>query len=278
MNPNTEFERFTQRIYQKLVNNDVLKPTKVLHNVKLKGRSGHEHQIDVYWEYEIAGNLHCVAIECKNYDSLVPVGKVRDFQGVLADLNNVNGIMVSRKGYQEGAKKYASEYGISLKMVRQPGWNESIGSITTVVHANARHTLFLIDEGWIIEHHFDIERLRKFYASIQTEKADYWHSATHFPIDTKDHIIRNANGGKISSLEELEKKLPENPESNTSIAFPFEDGWLDSRHWGPVRIREVKFEYESKVQETILDLAADDFAEAILYDAVSGKTDYVPKY
>lgn len=25
MNPNTEFERFTQRIYQKLVNNDVLK-------------------------------------------------------------------------------------------------------------------------------------------------------------------------------------------------------------------------------------------------------------
>ena len=66
MNPNTEFERFTQRIYQKLVNNDVLKPTKVQHNVKLKGKSGCEHQIDVYWEYEIAGNMHRVAIECKN--------------------------------------------------------------------------------------------------------------------------------------------------------------------------------------------------------------------
>ena len=37
MNPNTGFERFTQRIYQKLVNNDVLRPTTVQHNVKLKG-------------------------------------------------------------------------------------------------------------------------------------------------------------------------------------------------------------------------------------------------
>ena len=99
MNPNTEFERFTQRIYQKLVNNDVLKPTTVQHNVKLKGKSGCEHQIDVYWEYEIAGNMHRVAIECKNYDSLVPVGKVQDFQGVLSDLNNVNGMY---HGFSQG--------------------------------------------------------------------------------------------------------------------------------------------------------------------------------
>lgn len=278
MNPNTEFERFTQRIYQKLVNNDVLKPTKVQHNVKLKGKSGCEHQIDVYWEYEIAGNMHRVAIECKNYDALVPVGKVRDFQGVLSDLNNVNGIMVSRKGYQDGAKKFAAEYGIFLKVVRQPGWNEAIGSITTVVHADIRHTLFLIDDGWIAEHNFDLDKLRNFYASFQFDKSDYWRAATHFPIETKDHYIRNANGEKITSLEELEKQLPEKPEPDTSIVFPFEDGWLESRHWGPVRIREVKFEYESKVQETTLNLAADDFVEAILDDAVSGKTDYVPKY
>lgn len=278
MNPDIGFELFTQRIYQKLVNNDVLKPTEVRHNVKLEGRSGCKHQIDVYWEYEIAGNLHRVAIECKNYDSLVPVGKVRDFQGVLADLNNVNGIMVSRKGYQDGAKIFAAEYGISLKVVRQPAWNETIGSITTVVHADVRHTLFLIDEGWIAEHNFDLDKLRNFYASFQFDKADYWQAATHFPVDMKDHFIRNAEGKIISSLDELEKQLPENPEPNTSIVFPFEDAWLESRHWGQVRICEVVFEYESKVQETILNLAADDFVEAILDDAVSGRTEYIPKY
>lgn len=278
MNYNTEFECFTQRIYQKLVNNDVLKPTKVLHNVKLKGKSGCEHQIDVYWEYEIAGNLHRVAIECKNYDSLIPIGKVRDFQSVLSDLNNVNGIMVSRKGYQDGAKKFASEYGIALKVLRQPKWNETIGTITTFVQADIRHTLFLIDEEWIAEHHFDLGKLRMFYARFQDDKADYWRAATHFPIETKGHFIRNANGEKISSLEDLEKQLPDNPEPGTSFVFPFDDGWLESRHWGPVKIREVKFEYESKVQETTIDLAADDFVEAILEDVLGGKTDYVPKY
>lgn len=278
MNPNTEFERFAQRVYQKLVNNDVLKPTTVLHNVKLKGKSGCEHQIDVYWEYEFAGNFYRVAIECKNYDSQVPIGKVRDFFGVLQDLNNVRGIMVSSKGYQEGAKKFADYYDISLKGLRRPSRDESIGSITTTLQADIWHTVFLIDEEWIAEHNFSLDHLRKFYSEFQYKKADYWKAATHFPIETKDHIIRNAKGDKISSLDELEQQLPENPESGIEIVFPFEDGWLESRRWGPVKIREVKFEYESKVQETTMNLAADEFVEAILEDAISGKTDYVSKY
>ena len=278
MNPNTEFELFTQWVYQRLVNNDILKPTKVQHNLKLKGKSGCEHQIDVYWEYEIAGNLHRVAIECKNYDSLVPVGKVRDFQGVLADLNNVNGIMVSRKGYQEGAKKYADQYGISLKKLRRPEWNESIGSITTVDQMDSVHRLYKIDEGWAAEHSFSIDRLRNVYANLFPDKAGYWRAATHLPIETVDHNIRDSQGNIISSLDNLGLMCLEKQEPGTVILFPFKDGWVESRHWGPVRIREVKFEYESTVQETTIQLAADDFVEAILEDALGGKTDYVPKY
>ncbi len=53
---------------------------------------------------------------------------------------------------------------------------------------------------------------------------------------------------------------------------------MASRHLGQVKICEVKFEYESKVQETTLNLAADDFVEAILEDALVGKADYIPKY
>ena len=57
MNPNTEYELFTQQIYQQLVNLDVKWKTKVQHNVKLEGRSGQKHQIDVYWKYEIYKTL-----------------------------------------------------------------------------------------------------------------------------------------------------------------------------------------------------------------------------
>ena len=276
MNSNTEFEILTQKIYQKLVNNDVLKPTKVQHNVKLKGNSGCEHQIDVYWEYEIAGNLHRVAIECKNYNTKVKVGGVRAFYGVLKDLNNVNGIMVSNQGYQKSALEFAAHYGISLKQLRRPRADEVIGEVNMKSHLCLRHRVFLIDEGWIADHNFDIERLRQFYASFQVKKSKYWLSATHFPIETKDHIIRDSSGIQISSIEELERQLPEQLAS--PITFSFEDGWLESKHWGSVRIKEVKFEEENEIQEIIINLAAEDFVEAILEDAICGKMDYVSKY
>jgi len=41
----------------------LLKTIVVRHDVRLKGRSGQEYQIDVYWEYKIAGVTHKVAIE-----------------------------------------------------------------------------------------------------------------------------------------------------------------------------------------------------------------------
>lgn len=278
MNPYTEFERFTQRIYQKLVNNNVLKPTKVQHNVKLKGKSGCEHQIDVYWEYEIAGNMHRVAIECKNYDSHVPIGRVRDFFGVLQDLNYVRGIMVSSKGYQEGAKKFADYYGISLKMLRPPGRDETIGSIIITNHLDLCNCLYRIDEEWACQNHFDIQGYRDRIAILHSTKYDFWHKAEYLPIETIDRIIRDSKGKSVSSLEELENQFLDNPKNSSSIVFSFEDGWLYSRYFGHVKIREVKFEYESKVQEKTFSLAADDFVEAILDDAINGKSDYIGKY
>ena len=75
MNANIEYEKFTQEIYQELVNADVVKSTKVKHNIKILGKSGQKHQIDVYWEYEIAGVLHKVAVECKIITSLFQLVK-----------------------------------------------------------------------------------------------------------------------------------------------------------------------------------------------------------
>ena len=47
MNNSTEYELFTREIYQQLVDADTVKATKVQHNVKLEGKSGQKHQIDV---------------------------------------------------------------------------------------------------------------------------------------------------------------------------------------------------------------------------------------
>ncbi len=278
MNQNTEFEQFTQRIYQKLVNNDYLKPIKVLRNVKLQGESGCKHQIDVYWEYENNGRTHRKAIECKNYNTAIQIGKVRDFFGVLYDLGNIQGIMVTTKGFQVGAKKYAKHYGISLKELRKPTIDESVGEITISNQANIKRCLFLVDEDWAIQHDLDFQKYREKLAFIANKSPEEYWGGRYVSFETKDDIIRNSHNEKISSLQELEKQLPDNHKPNDSFVFPFEDAWIESRYWGPIKIHEVKYEFIRENTENTFALAAEDFVDGILKDAISGEMDYIPKY
>ena len=276
MNQNTEYERFTQEIYQQLVNLDVVRTTKVQHNVKLEGRSSQKHQIDVYWEYVIAGNKHRVAIECKNYNTLVPIGKVRDFKGVLDDLNGVNGIMVTKVGYQEGAKKYAQEYGISLKELRTPRYGETIiGEIENHIHYEVRYTLFQVDEAWAEKNGFDIERYRKRLSLLFTSRTELWDSMPFIYIDRKDDILRDDKGREVASLKELEKQIPDHPTEDFPFVFKFEDTYLDSRYLGQVKVCAVKYNYDIHDQQQTIALDAGDLVKAILKDAQSNETDFV---
>ena len=269
MNPNFEYERFTQEIYQELVNADVLKTTKVQHNVKLKGRSGQEHQIDVYWEYEIAGTRQMVAIECKNYNKTVGIGKVRDFYGVLCDLNNVAGIMVTKVGYQKGAKEYASEYGISLKELRTPNLGEAIiGEVEMNFDISVRRCLFLVDADYAETDKFSVSKYKHFLDWMRLNNESSWASSTHVPLELVDRNIVNSNGVTIVTLEKIEKELPK--DSDSDIVFKYEDAFVNTR-WGKIKINEIKYEYEYKNEKKIIAIDAQDFVKAILKDALNGE-------
>lgn len=269
MNPGTEYERFAQEVYQELVSADVVRTTIVKHNVKLKGKSGQEHQIDVYWEYEIADVKHKVAIECKNYKSKVSIKAVRDFYGVLADLNNVTGIMATKIGYQEGAKKFASHHGISLKELRVPNQDEGIiGELEIQIQAKTRRRLFWIDEEWAQTNGFDTRQYRMLLDTIGLSNNKVWEDATHIPLDTTSDNIKNEQGEIITNLNLLEKDLPETPE-HPFYAFPFNNAYIDTR-CGTMKIHEVRYVYENKRQTTIISLDAREFIKAILKDAING--------
>lgn len=61
--------------------------------------------------------------------------------------------MVTKKGYQEGAKKFGEHYGIDLMELREPEEGEAIVAETTLtIDSSVRHRLFLIDEDWAKEH------------------------------------------------------------------------------------------------------------------------------
>ena len=269
MNPNIEYEKFTQEIYQELVNADVLKTTDVQHNIKLKGRSGQEHQIDVYWEYEIAGTKQKVAIECKNYNKTVGIGKVRDFYGVLYDLNNVAGIMVTKIGYQKGAKEYASEYGISLKELRAPNPGEAIiGEVEMNFDISVRRCLFLVNADYAETDKFSVTKYKHFLDWMSLNNESSWASSTHVPLELVERNIVNSNGVTIVTLEKIEKELPK--DSDSDIVFKYEDAYVNTR-WGKIKINEIKYEYEYKNEKKIIAIDAQDFVKAILKDALNGE-------
>lgn len=269
MNPNIEYEKFTQEIYQELVNADVLKTTCVQHNVKLKGRSGQEHQIDVYWEYEIAGTKHKVAIECKNYNQAVPIGRVRDFFGALYDLVDVKGIMVTKVGYQKGAKEYASYYGIDLKELRSPNSDEAvIGEIELHINTSTRHCLFLVDDNYAKTDKFSVHQYKQRLDFMRIDRTSSWINATHIPLELINRNIINSNGTTITTLEKIEEELPE--DSDSDIVFKYEDAYVNTR-WGKIKINEIKYEYEYKNEKKIIAIDAQDFVKAILKDALNGE-------
>lgn len=276
MNPNTEYERFTQEIYRQLGQATKVNAADVQHNVKLEGLSGQKHQIDVYWEYEKDGKTHRVAIECKNYSRRISLEKVCAFKGVLDDLDGVSGIMVSKVGFQKGAKKYAQQYGISLKVLRTPGYGETIiGEIEDHIHYEIRYTLFWIDEEWAANNNFDIERYRKHLSLLYSSRTEVWDSLPYIHIDTKGDILRDSSGKEVASLKQLEEQIPNHPTEEFPYIFKFDDAYLESRYMGSVKVRAVLYNYRIHDQQQTIALDAGDLVKAILKDAQSNETDFV---
>lgn len=128
-----EYEKLIQNIHKAIMSNEGMSSIAVEHDKKVVGRSGQPHQIDVYWSYQLAGVTYQTAIECKKYKSSISVGKVRDFFGVLSDIGNIQGIMVTTNGYQSGSKTLADHYGIKLAIVRDVVELDVSGFINTIV-------------------------------------------------------------------------------------------------------------------------------------------------
>lgn len=113
INTPESLESYVQYVYSSLLN---LKDEGVVvsRNATLVGHSGVPHQIDVYYQFERAGVLHRVAFECKFTSRPVEKSDIIEFHGKIRELNNVQGIFVSRSGYQSGAVEYAAHYGLQL--------------------------------------------------------------------------------------------------------------------------------------------------------------------
>jgi len=120
-NTGIPYELVTQQIFLILVNQDVVRNIEVRHDVVLQGKTA-KHQIDVYWEFEVAGIRYATVVQAKDWSSLVNQGELLKFKAVLDDLpGQPRGIVVTRSGYQSGAEEFAKAHGILLfQLIEQP--------------------------------------------------------------------------------------------------------------------------------------------------------------
>ncbi len=113
----TKYEILTKELHEALLRSDGVESIKVLHNVKIKGKSGATHQIDVYWEFILAGVKYKTCIECKHLDHPVRKSHIATFATILEDIGNTTGIFATTTGFQKGAIQLANQRGIRLILV-----------------------------------------------------------------------------------------------------------------------------------------------------------------
>ena len=134
-NTGRPFEQLTRRVFDALLKQQAVVNLRLEHDVVLQGLTA-THQIDVYWEFDAGGITYRTVVECKDWGNAVAQGTLFSLKAVLDDLpGQPRGVVVSRSGFQEGARRFAEAHGILLYELRPPratDWNEWDGFITSV--------------------------------------------------------------------------------------------------------------------------------------------------
>ncbi|MEQ3410643.1 restriction endonuclease [Klebsiella aerogenes] len=108
-----DLESHVQDVYQQLLDIQGNK-TMVARNVQISGREGSSYQIDVYYEFEMAGIRHRVAVECKNRSRPLERDSVLAFHSKIHQCCLSHGIIVSAGGFQTGAREFAEKNNVTL--------------------------------------------------------------------------------------------------------------------------------------------------------------------
>ncbi|MBU1393560.1 MAG: restriction endonuclease [Gammaproteobacteria bacterium] len=261
-----QFELLVKAIYEEILEQDSVESISVKHDVSLKGRSGQEHQIDVYWSFKLAGETIQVAIECKDYNSAVSVGRIRDFSAALDDIGNVKGIFVTTKGYQTGAIKFAEFQRIALKTVQEPTDSE-LNSESEIESIVVNGNILYID---------NVRVSPKFDLKWVLENTEF-KEGDSFSFDGKNDEIKvlDSNFNLIGTILDFENKLPRSTEDSQNLQhkFEFEDGYfyVPNSNAKPWKIEYIDFTYDTHTYKTQNHINLKLTAKAVLKDVVTGE-------
>lgn len=248
----TRYERLTAFIFKELDESNC-----VIHDIKLIGESDVPHQIDVLVESD--NKKKKILVECKDFDigqKNVGISIIRDFNGVVSDVNPDEAFVVSTCGFSTYAKKYAKHHNIKLLVIRKftdEDWQNRIGSINV--------NFYIITAG---EPQVDIYVDEKNKDFFNREMNNLGFDARGISEDLPMFVeIYGQKKTFFSFLNELMlKNLPWQPES-VSLSVSFSDKKLLIND-NEVPIKGLKINFEAIIDSDSMTILANSIATMIL--------------
>ena len=190
-NDGKAYEELTEGVFRRLLEHETL-VANVERDVRLRGRST-THQIDVTFTFDAGGVEYRTIVQCKDWRTPVKQGQVLEFLGVLQDIpGQPRGIMVSRSGFQRGARSVADSHGVRLYELREPQDEDWEGLIRTV----RIRGVIAIPEWEINDVRFDEQWFREELArrgiAVAGEarsfsgRAEAWFDESGLPVDIRE--------------------------------------------------------------------------------------------
>ncbi|WNB74694.1 restriction endonuclease [Methylomonas koyamae] len=248
----TEYEILVRDLHAALVANDCVENVNVLHNVKLKGRSGATHQIDVYWEFKVAGVKYKTCIECKHYNHRVKKSDVASFIATLDDIGNATGIFATTVGYQSGAVLLAKDRGVRLLTI-----NHLLKSVNITSN-------FIIPDTTITDIKYDTNQARQL---LIEKKLDSFSLSSRWGLHT---MFFDATGNPKISLRQF---INQNMIDGTSVIKPEE--LYEQTDLGLLRVTEIHYKQTTSFFESSQEITVNDATRAIMEDVLENYALYL---
>jgi hypothetical protein len=249
------YELLVKNLHEALLKHDGVETINVQHNVKLIGKSGASHQIDVYWEFKLAGVTYKTCIECKYYKRSVEKSHIAAFSGILEDLGNATGIFATCSDYQSGAKLFAQAKGIRL--VR-------INYLIKEVNIQGK---FITPNLLITDVLFDKEHVKDILKNMGIDNYNYV-----LKINVEDYLLDKNGKPKDQIKNILEPIMKASPVGKGSASI--QDSYYLTEI-GPVKLLSIDYEITHSETNHEMLIPVNDISNAILNDVLQNTSCYL---
>jgi Restriction endonuclease len=249
----TEYEKLVRELHEALLQADGIDTVDVRQNVKLLGKSGATHQIDVYWEFRLAGVMYKTCIECKYYGTKIKKSHMAAFAAILEDIGNATGIFATTVGFQEGAILFAKSKGIRPLLV-----NHLIK--TVAITSN-----FVVPSTEIVGISYNKAQAK---ASLEKLGLESFELTTHWSHST---VFYDASGHPMTTLKELFAGKYE-IEGDFNLEKP---GLYDSTEIGLLEIDEIKYKIKIFTDQHTMGIPLNETEKAIVEDILGNTSCYL---